>query len=267
MRLNLAFQCDENWEKMLPMGEGRHCEQCDKVILDFRDWSDAAIIKRLQKGDKLCGRIPESLLERSLKPQSPKRNPVMALSLLSAMASSGTLMAQEAPSSPREVYQSQGYKALDKAEFAEDLELSFILEGKVLDSNSSHVVPFANLIIKQAGTIIAYSNSDLNGEFNINLGSISREQYIEITTSMIGMETRVMRLMPEDLNGPLSIEMLPAPLCLEADVIAEAPMMQFLTGIVVALPDEYHDEKVVERNWWGRNWHRTRQFANRLKFW
>ncbi len=51
--------CPESWEKMNPEEQGRFCDQCCKVVVDFTQMSNTAIASYLQKHaeQKTCGRF------------------------------------------------------------------------------------------------------------------------------------------------------------------------------------------------------------------
>lgn len=51
--------CHESWEKMNPEEQGRFCEQCCKVVVDFTKMSNNAIAGYLQRHaeQKTCGRF------------------------------------------------------------------------------------------------------------------------------------------------------------------------------------------------------------------
>lgn len=51
--------CHESWEKMNPEEQGRHCDQCCKIVVDFTKMSNKAIAKYLEqrREQKVCGRF------------------------------------------------------------------------------------------------------------------------------------------------------------------------------------------------------------------
>jgi len=51
--------CHESWEKMSPEQQGRFCDKCCKVVVDFTKMSNNAIAKYLQQHSeqKTCGRF------------------------------------------------------------------------------------------------------------------------------------------------------------------------------------------------------------------
>ena len=58
-RLKIETPCHEDWTKMSPNREGRHCGLCDKTVVDFTVMSQEEITKYLINNGKaqICGRI------------------------------------------------------------------------------------------------------------------------------------------------------------------------------------------------------------------
>ncbi len=53
--------CHESWEKMNPKEQGRHCDMCCKVVVDFTQMNNEAIADFLKAKttEKICGRFRE----------------------------------------------------------------------------------------------------------------------------------------------------------------------------------------------------------------
>ena len=58
-RLKIETPCHEDWTKMSPNKEGRHCGLCDKTVVDFTVMSQEEIANYLANNVKaqICGRI------------------------------------------------------------------------------------------------------------------------------------------------------------------------------------------------------------------
>lgn len=65
--ISVAKPCHQNWEDMIPNGEGRHCNECSKTVVDFTSYSDAELIAYFSNlQGKVCGRFRATQLSRSL---------------------------------------------------------------------------------------------------------------------------------------------------------------------------------------------------------
>ncbi|TNE79464.1 MAG: energy transducer TonB [Bacteroidetes bacterium] len=55
--------CSENWEKMSPAEQGRHCAKCSLTVLDFTSMSDNEVLNVLhnRQGQRTCGRIRKKI--------------------------------------------------------------------------------------------------------------------------------------------------------------------------------------------------------------
>lgn len=54
----LSFICNEDWDKMHPTETGRHCDVCNKTVVDFTDRTQDDFTKALAEANgKLCGRF------------------------------------------------------------------------------------------------------------------------------------------------------------------------------------------------------------------
>ncbi len=59
----LSFTCDRNWEDMIPVKDGRFCNDCQKKVVDFTDKTNDEIAAYLMSSTtKVCGRFQQSQL-------------------------------------------------------------------------------------------------------------------------------------------------------------------------------------------------------------
>ena len=63
--------CHENWDAMTPQDKGRHCESCNKIVVDFSIMSDRQVLEYFKTTiGKTCGRFHEDQLQRPfIEPQ------------------------------------------------------------------------------------------------------------------------------------------------------------------------------------------------------
>lgn len=66
MKIRIPEPCHEDWNKMTPKEQGRHCASCDKTVLDFTGMSDKQIMQQLQQNTSTCGRFSNYQLNRDL---------------------------------------------------------------------------------------------------------------------------------------------------------------------------------------------------------
>ncbi len=72
-KLTINNPCEENWNEMKSVYQGRTCSACNKTVIDFSNMTDNEILeifKNKKKDEKICGKFKVSQLDRNLKPQS-----------------------------------------------------------------------------------------------------------------------------------------------------------------------------------------------------
>jgi protein TonB len=83
--------CHEDWQQMTPVALGHHCAQCDRVVLDFTNSTQADLAAAFQNSPdgRVCGRFrPEQLAPRLLLRQKLRRF-LVALVLVCGLGLSG----------------------------------------------------------------------------------------------------------------------------------------------------------------------------------
>ena len=67
MQIQLPAPCNEGWSRMSPAEQGRFCNSCQKVVIDFTGMSDAQLVAFFKKpSSSVCGRFNKDQLEREL---------------------------------------------------------------------------------------------------------------------------------------------------------------------------------------------------------
>lgn len=55
--INVPIPCHEDWDKMLPDTQGKHCLSCRKPVIDFTGWDTNEILLYLQNQGNVCGKF------------------------------------------------------------------------------------------------------------------------------------------------------------------------------------------------------------------
>jgi hypothetical protein len=67
MKITIPEPCDQKWSEMQACGSNRFCNKCEKQIIDFTYYSDAALIKVIEENDgRVCGKFTKDQLDREL---------------------------------------------------------------------------------------------------------------------------------------------------------------------------------------------------------
>ncbi len=67
-QLNIAEPCSENWDEMMPNAKGRHCDKCEKTVVDFTGKTDRQIITAIKQAEgRVCGRMLSTQVGRDIQ--------------------------------------------------------------------------------------------------------------------------------------------------------------------------------------------------------
>jgi hypothetical protein len=67
LQISIPESCHESWNGMLPNQKGRHCQSCQKTVVDFTNMTDAELIGFFKKNNRnACGRFSNDQLQRDI---------------------------------------------------------------------------------------------------------------------------------------------------------------------------------------------------------
>jgi hypothetical protein len=155
--LHLPSPCSEPWSNMHPNTEGRHCDTCDKTVVDFTAKTDEEIYHYLSNSPgQVCGRFRTTQIATT--PLYRKWAGVLSLSLAAGLMPL-QMAAQTAP--------------LKMASFSQKnilLEKQiWQIQGSVLCEEKLEPLPFASVAVYVNDQLITGTESDLEGWFTIAL--------------------------------------------------------------------------------------------------
>lgn len=95
-KISIPDPCHQDWNKMTPNEKGRFCDACEKTIVDFSNLSKFELAKRLNAGEKLCGRFNATQLNTPLSYRAPlyRKGSAWVLSLAGLLAVTASAVAQ-----------------------------------------------------------------------------------------------------------------------------------------------------------------------------
>ena len=66
LKISIPKPCHEDWTKMSPNEQGRHCDSCAKTVVDFTAMTDDEVKNFFinKKEDRVCGRFSEKQLDQ-----------------------------------------------------------------------------------------------------------------------------------------------------------------------------------------------------------
>ena len=146
INISIPEPCGESWQKMTPVSGGRHCDVCEKCIVDFTQSSDKEIWKAYQKEDKICGQFRPDQLNRLISQPKEKRVPI-GIAAAAVLSMSTPAMAQTSAPAMVEI----------PSNYEQQVNLypqEVILKGRVYENRTGEAIPFANVQLWSQGAMI-----------------------------------------------------------------------------------------------------------------
>jgi len=157
---------------------GRHCEVCEKCIVDFTQSSDKEIWKAYHKEGKICGQFRADQLNRLIVSPRQNRSP-MGIAAAAALAVSTPMAAQT--SEPPKVVMSQTIN-----EQVQAYPQEVILKGRVYENETKEPLPFANVQLWSKGEMVYGGDTDFDGYFGVREAIVVDHPIDAIVVSYIG---------------------------------------------------------------------------------
>jgi hypothetical protein len=174
---------------MTPVQGGRHCDVCEKCIVDFTQSSDKEIWKAYQKEGKICGQFRADQLNRLIATPREKRVP-MGIAVALALTTSTPSAAQESNSqttvcTPKE----------NKTEAS--ISISSVdttkphFKGYVYSLETNEPIPFTTVLLYSKGDIVYSTLVDFDGHYAIPHSLFDSTSVDQLCITMIGYEDQI----------------------------------------------------------------------------
>ncbi len=164
LNISIPEPCHENWDKMLPNQKGRHCQVCEKTVVDFTSKTDESIVKYFLKHNNICGRFKNQQLNRPVVLSRKSKNNYWSF-LASGLFGFLSLVPQDSKAqTPTEIIQTDSVKnPTIKGKIAHSILNTKTISGTVLDENGLPL-PIASILVKgtQNGT-----STDFDGNYTL----------------------------------------------------------------------------------------------------
>ena len=147
LQLSVPKPCHENWDNMTPNERGRHCDSCNKTVVDFSLFSDRQLIEFFTKATgNICGRVSQFQLQRQYVYSEPTRHPLLKKFLFGTALTAGLSVAANAqqnhstPPTQQTDKVNEGIESINPAISQEIPQLSESSECLTSDSTSTVVL-------------------------------------------------------------------------------------------------------------------------------
>jgi hypothetical protein len=169
--ITIQNPCHEKWGKMTPNGNGRHCDSCNKTVIDFSKFTDREIIEVLKniKGS-LCGRFTEYQVNRPIAIQIQNGSfflskAIFGTALLAGVAASvNAQINHQSTIAPVQVPASNPGTNTDAKKAKEHNPRQRQISGVVTDKKTGEPIRYVEVCINFSPI---RTETDSNGNFNL----------------------------------------------------------------------------------------------------
>jgi hypothetical protein len=202
--------CSENWDRMTPNEQGRHCTKCVKTVHEVHHISNEEVMQKVaETGGNFCIRIAKDRVIPLPKPWYTRMKYAISAAILSLLlsAKSTLLKAQTVNSDNQE---------LDKHKIIEQCTLT----GTVIDSIENNTpLPFTFVTVTLPDSSMHRTYADALGKFSLQIDKkLSTGDSLTITCTMIGYkETQIVSAIKDTID--MEVFLAQQHICLKTAVI------------------------------------------------
>lgn len=170
LQLDIPEPCHENWNNMTPTDQGRFCNACSKVVVDFAMMTDTEVLNYFSTltHEKVCGRVLPSQLNREIRmPKEPRKrlfwywNYIVMFFLFISKSNSTRAQGKLKPNTTASPTCAKTLGEMVVPLVRQNVEM----KGKITDPDGNPI-PFATVKIKGHSTGLS---ADVNGAFSIKI--------------------------------------------------------------------------------------------------
>ena len=190
--LNINNPCNQDWKSMTKSNTGKFCSNCSKTVIDFTLLTDQEIIKIVEQTPKLCGRLNQQQINRSLETKQQTNNSRLYKTLTGLVLLTSTInsFAKINSSSKIEIVSITNEEVNTPPQEKEKTEpitdnLKNVIQGKVIDKSSKEPLPAATVLFKNTKTV---TTTDFDGKFKLIIPDSLLTDKIHIIISYVGYE-------------------------------------------------------------------------------
>ncbi|MBK6635691.1 MAG: carboxypeptidase-like regulatory domain-containing protein [Chitinophagaceae bacterium] len=215
IQLSIPEPCHQSWHQMTPAEQGRYCNACAKVVVDFSMMTDTEVLNYFTTSDheKVCGRALPSQLDRTImRPKVPAKrlfwywNYIVMFLLFFAKGNmaraQGNVKAMTGlnPVSSNDMYKTPVTKSGEAV-----ISDSILISGKVMDRNGK---PVSYASVKIKGTATGFS-ADVHGKYTVKVKRsdiliISGASFLSAEHS-IGNHTSITTVLQRSVAGDIEV--------------------------------------------------------------
>jgi len=230
--ITIPEPCHENWNQMTPKEKGRHCDSCDKVVVDFTKSSKDEIVSHLESSSgKTCGRFRSDQIH--MPNAIPSKLSKIAASILAIVGANNALHSQVDFSTMGDV------AIVEPIEITVSNSISKDISGKISD-DENNPIKNAKISVYSGGNLIKSVLTDEEGRYTIELpaGSVIQD-IISIKVHATNFNTKTMdHLTLKKTNTSLNISLN------QSDLIKPVRNIEMMGGArIIGKPEMPQDKQ------------------------
>ena len=170
LKLSIPRPCSADWDGMTANNIGRHCDSCQKTVVDLSNFTDKELIEFFKKATgKICGRLNPYQIDRPMPMIEQSRHSLLYKTLLGTAVVAGistSVQGQTTAQTPPPTVQKPIATYATMGEVVARHKDEHIITGKVKDATTKKPIANAEVMLERAD-LIAYTDS--TGAFTLNI--------------------------------------------------------------------------------------------------
>ena len=238
-KIQISNPCHEEWEGMEPHTNGKFCRSCQKSVVDFTHFTDAALKQWFNQNQVVsCGRFKPEQLDRLISVKENYRlnrfKPNLIAASLLAFLSVPKLSDAKVVKTP--FNQTDRYRKntpfKEKTEIVGDTLKT--IKGRVVDKDDKQPLPSVSVMVNNR---VAFASTDQKGNFEIKLPSDFNAKNCTLTITYIGYKS-LNSLVDLADNKNLNLE-----LCLSDEIMGDVVVtrMPFWKNVYFKMRNQLQD--------------------------
>jgi len=182
VKISIPNPCSENWDNMTPNEQGRHCNNCNRTIVDFSLYTDKELAAFLKHTPHGCGRFDMHQLDRPIIIPADGNTLFLQRALLGAALAVGiTSSVQGQPNQqntpPTKTPVATNPIALTNKNTEVEPGTSNVIKGIVITAKDNDPMPYTEVIINGIDTAI----TDSAGKFSFIIPDRLKDKKLKLT--------------------------------------------------------------------------------------
>jgi len=164
--LSVPKPCHQSWDDMTPVSGGKHCSSCNKVVIDFSDYTDKELALFFKSKPNCCGRFDDNQLNRTIIIPNEGSNSFFQKTLFGGALVAGLTSTASAQVASANTDKRQAAVTLALVDKPKEVINRTIISGTVVNGKTKEGVKYIGISI--AGTNYR-AETDSSGRFSFKV--------------------------------------------------------------------------------------------------